>query len=394
MKTIFMIMFFMAFTLSAAEEALFSVTTTEGDTIFAVYPSGIKVLNEEGNNVMIANRDSIRMYFDEPATGRASRGGFAVGGVASRNLVKEYFTVEPESTRIYFKESDLPIDASRGGFAVGGVASRERTISQYLSIKPDKTDINVKDPLDGFSISNLQNQEQQKIMNISQMNSFIGFESGMNTLEEGNYNSFIGYQSGYSNTEGSRNVFLGYKSGFNNMIGENNIFIGNHAGYTNNGVVGNPATGNFNIFIGNLAGFSNQDGYSNVFIGEAAGNNNISGKHNVYIGKNSGRHDQSGEYNTLIGAESGNYSLGSHNVFIGYQAGYGVQDNNKLIIQNSNQDAPLISGDFAEDTVEISDVLKLTPSSMPNNPTAGMIFFDETDNKLKAYDGDVWHDLW
>ncbi len=394
MKTIFIILFFMVFGLLAAEEALFSVTTTEGDTIFAVYPSGIKVLNDEGNNVMIANRDSIRMYFDEPTAGRASRGGFAVGGVASRNLVKEYFTVEPESTRIYFKESDLPIDASRGGFAVGGVASRERTISQYLSIKPDKTDINVKDPLDGFSISNLQNQEQQKIMNISQKNSFIGFESGMNTLEDGNYNAFIGYQSGYSNTEGSKNVFIGYESGFNNMIGDDNIFIGTRAGYNNDGVgIGNPG-GKYNIFLGNFAGLSNQDGYSNIFVGWGAGYENISGTNNVYIGEHSGRQNESGEFNTFLGAETGYYSTGSNNVFIGNEAGWGVQDSDKLIIQNSNQDAPLISGDFAEDTVEISDVLKLTPSSMPDNPTAGMIFFDETDNKLKAYDGNIWHDLW
>ena len=100
----------------SAEEALFSVTNDSlpPDTVFAVYPSGIKVLGEDGELVMIANRDSVRVYIDQAAAGRSSRGGFAVGGVASRTLTKSYLTVQPDSTRIYFNEL-LPGRGSRGG---------------------------------------------------------------------------------------------------------------------------------------------------------------------------------------------------------------------------------------------------------------------------------------
>ena len=77
--------FFFIASVLTAEEALFSVTndSVPPDTVFAVYPSGIKVMGVDGELVMIANRDSVRLYIDE-SVARSSRGGFAIGGVASR----------------------------------------------------------------------------------------------------------------------------------------------------------------------------------------------------------------------------------------------------------------------------------------------------------------------
>ncbi|KPA14954.1 NHL repeat containing protein [Candidatus Magnetomorum sp. HK-1] len=44
-------------------------------------------------------------------------------------------------------------------------------------------------------------------------------------------------------------------------------------------------------------------------------------------------------------------------------------------------------------TVKINDALKLEPmSSAPQNPSAGWLYFDSTDNKLKVYDGTTWQD--
>ncbi len=40
-----------------------------------------------------------------------------------------------------------------------------------------------------------------------------------------------------------------------------------------------------------------------------------------------------------------------------------------------------------------NNVLKLTPTTPPAAPEKGMIYFDETDNKLKCYDGAGWNDL-
>jgi tetratricopeptide (TPR) repeat protein len=118
-----------------AEEALFSVTnnSTPPDTIFAVYPSGIKVLNEAGSKVFIANSDSVRIYVNEDEE-RSSRGGFAVGGVASRSMT-EYLRVTPDSVRVYVDSN--PTRSSRGGFAVGGVASRNN--EKYFDVTPHLT---------------------------------------------------------------------------------------------------------------------------------------------------------------------------------------------------------------------------------------------------------------
>jgi len=120
----------------SAEEALFSVTNNEvpPDTIFAVYPSGIKVLNEAGNKVLIANSDSIRIYVNEDEE-RSSRGGFAIGGAASLRSMTEYFRVSPDSVRVYVDEN--PTRSSRGGFAIGGVASRNG--EKYFDVTPHTT---------------------------------------------------------------------------------------------------------------------------------------------------------------------------------------------------------------------------------------------------------------
>lgn len=44
--------------------------------------------------------------------------------------------------------------------------------------------------------------------------------------------------------------------------------------------------------------------------------------------------------------------------------------------------------------VTLSSVLNLTPSSEPLTPSAGDIYFDSITNKLRAYDGSSWNDLW
>ncbi len=43
--------------------------------------------------------------------------------------------------------------------------------------------------------------------------------------------------------------------------------------------------------------------------------------------------------------------------------------------------------------VQISEVLRLTPSSTPASGVAGDLYFDSTTNKLRCYDGTVWQDL-
>ncbi len=336
-----------------AEVALFSVTNNSEppDTVFAVYPSGIKVLGEDGVLVMIANRDSVRLYIDENVS-RSSRGGFAIGGVASRDSIQDYFLVSPDSTRVYFNE--LPSRSSRGGFAIGGVASRN-VIRDYFSINPDSTRINVKDSDKGFSVGNIQAEGTNKFLDLTSTNSFLGHKSGVHTTT-GYNNLFLGHEAGYNNTTGNNNTFLGNKSGYDNTEGFHNVYIGDQAGYTSgfnpenghhnyrNVFIGGYSgyssigassnvfvgygTGRFtttglrNSFFGNEAGYENDDANDNSFFGDSAGHELISGHGNSFFGSSAGRYNQTDYRNSFFGSKAG-YSLtdGGRNIFLGAWSG-------------------------------------------------------------------------
>lgn len=83
------------------EDPIFVVRNKEGQIVFAVYQSGV------------------RMYVDE-STSKNARGGFAIGGIGD-NLKEgtEYFRVTPDSVRVNLRE---PVGKNaRGGFAIGGI---------------------------------------------------------------------------------------------------------------------------------------------------------------------------------------------------------------------------------------------------------------------------------
>ncbi|PUB14841.1 DUF2793 domain-containing protein [Yoonia sediminilitoris] len=49
--------------------------------------------------------------------------------------------------------------------------------------------------------------------------------------------------------------------------------------------------------------------------------------------------------------------------------------------------------DAATAKVQIGDLLGVTPSATPPNAAAGDIYFDNTTNKLRCFDGTIWQDL-
>ncbi|RKX19994.1 MAG: hypothetical protein DRP35_06775 [Candidatus Zixiibacteriota bacterium] len=169
----------------------------------------------------------------------------------------------------------------------------------------------------------------------------------------GNFNIFLGDESGYSNLNGNDNVFIGDGSGHANTSGNNNLFFGSETGISN-------TTGNYNIFLGSEAGYSNISGVENIFLGQEAGWSNTNGNGNLFLGSYSGYLNASGIYNTFIGYEAGYNTLGDSNVFIGYNAGANEIGSNKLYIENSDDSAPLIYGDFSTDEVQINGDLCYT----------------------------------
>jgi len=380
----------------ASDDPLFEVKRNDGQTVFAVYPEGV------------------RIYVEESET-KGTKGGFAVGGFtpSTKGLTNEFLRVTPDSVRVYI--NDETTKGTKGGFAVGGFTPGKGITNDFLSITPDSTRVFTKDTISGFAISNIETGNVTNYLHLTPKNYFIGHESGK-SMVDGLYNIFIGYQSGYSTLgtdlfdwHGSNNSFIGYKSGFSNTYGHKNIFIGTESGYSN-------TTGYDNVFIGARSGYTNTTGADNIFIGKGSGENNTSGAHNFFAGSQCGTKNTEGDNNAFIGhyagylnttgsnninmgygtafynttgsdniyighqvawnatTGSGNTFLGSgtgynntsgysntyigygtgsansvghHNVFVGNQAGSAETGSNKLYIDNTSTTAPLIYGDFS-----------------------------------------------
>jgi hypothetical protein len=174
---------------------------------------------------------------------------------------------------------------------------------------------------------------------------FIGNEAGLNDDRLNRRNTSIGDYAGRSNVSGVKNTYIGYRAG-QNVLGEDNTMIGNEAGV-------NTTTGR-----------------RNVFLGSGSGVNNAGGERNVYLGY-----------------YSGSINSGSFNIFIGNEAGKNATGvSQKLYIDNSNTNNPLIWGDFANDLLTVHGELSV------GDPTSGINYYSfpmasGTANQVLTTDG-------
>ena len=177
-------------------------------------------------------------------------------------------------------------------------------------------------------------------------NTFIGTASG-NSTTTGNNNTFVGDDTGALTTTANNNTFVGSKSGSNNTIGTLNTFVGEGAGENN-------TTANDNTFIGSKSGSNNTIGTSNTFVGVNSGSNNVDGIQNVYLGSSSSA-SNNGSANVVLGHNAGqNMNAQNGCVLLGYNAGQNNTQNDRLMIDNTNTNSPLIDGDFSVDTLQIN----------------------------------------
>jgi len=153
----------------------------------------------------------------------------------------------------------------------------------------------------------------------------------------------------------------------NISIGSTTNFISSTTG-TNNFAAGTQAlckntTGSNNVAIGQQALCSNTTGSNNVAIGQSALNFNTTGSHNLAIGNSALFNNTLGSNNIAFGQNAGsNLTLSSsNNIAIGFGAGPSTPtiESNKLYIA-SGSGTPLIKGDFAAKTVNISGSLTAT----------------------------------
>lgn len=170
----------------------------------------------------------------------------------------------------------------------------------------------------------------------SNLNGNVGIgQNVLTNLSSGYFNTILGAYAGNSVTTGYSNVFIGTQASRNNATGLRNVAIGDAALY-GSGHSNHSSTDN--VSIGQSSMYFTSTSARNISIGTEAGYNNSSASDNVFIGYQSG-HD--------ITTESGN-------VFIGYLSGSDATGSNKLYIENSASESPLIYGDFASNYIRIN----------------------------------------
>lgn len=128
------------------------------------------------------------------------------------------------------------------------------------------------------------------------------------------------------------------------------------------------ATGNANVAVGNSAGVSVTAGSGNTLIGSNVSGSLTTSNSNVIIGQGAGGTIEDGGANTIIGAGAG-VTVGANLigcVLLGRSAGGNNTTDNRLMIDNSNTNEPLIDGDFSGDTLQVNGQVTLgTDSTTP-----------------------------
>ncbi|WP_341224676.1 hypothetical protein [uncultured Arcticibacterium sp.] len=257
---------------------------------------------------------------------------------------------------------------------------------------------------------------------------FIGKNAGINNYsfltpsgfgysvpDGGHSNVGIGYNALRYNTTGPKNTALGSSSLRNNLSGSNNTAFGNYSLFSNidaseNTGVGSYAltdntTGEGNSALGYNTLKENTSGQNNTAIGFEALRRNEIGNYNSAIGHQAGNRLRSGSYNLFLGTYSGaSDTLGNRNVYIGYKAGALNQYNsfqpyqtregnvfigneaggnetrsNRLYIENSSSQTPLIYGNFEDDSLKVNGNLEVTE----NVNTAGFTQLGEESPAIK-----------
>jgi len=176
---------------------------------------------------------------------------------------------------------------------------------------------------------------------------FLGEDAGLNDDISDNFNVFIGYNAGKSNISGMDNVAIGKSSLISNTYGHDNTAIGAQSMQYNE-------TGDYNAAVGFYSLNELTEGNGNSACGAYAQRNNISGDYNTSIGDQSLYHNATGDSNTAVGFMAGFKSYYSGCVYLGFKAGWNNNSDNKLFIENSDSDSPLIYGEFDNDILAVN----------------------------------------
>ncbi len=171
------------------DEPIFSVTNSKGDTVFAVYESGvvINIDDDPGKGTrggfavggfsrskddgyieyLRVDPGHVRINIDDDPDSKGTRGGFAVGGFSSHKAegVPDYFFLDGTSALFQLDADDIA-KGTRGGFAVGGFSrSKSGLFDDYLVVRPDSVRIYIDDDANkgtrgGFAVGGFSSRKQ------------------------------------------------------------------------------------------------------------------------------------------------------------------------------------------------------------------------------------------
>lgn len=225
-------------------------------------------------------------------------------------------------------------------------------------------------------------------LNIGTFNTAVGANTLQNNTS-GGANIAIGVEALENNTSGGANVAVGYRALNSNTAGSSNTAIGSNSLFYNKANYGNTAIGQNAMFYANnsITGYAanntavgfealkgstipaDNTGSGNIALGSYSMHDNTSGGQNTAVGIYSLSNNTTASNNTAIGYDAGgNLITGSGNVMLGREAGGTINVSNKLFIDNSNTNDPLIKGDFSTNELKINS--KLRVGGTGDTPTA------------------------
>lgn len=374
-----------------ADEPLFEVKRKDGQTVFAVYNTGVRIFVPEDTIASKGRKggfaiggfsdakdftreyvritpDSIRFWVKSNPDIKGRKGGFAIGGFtdAKDGLTQEYFRLTHDSARLYINDEVNPTKGLKGGFAIGGFSSAKTGHGgEFLRVTDDSVRVYIKDEdgtkgrKGGFAIggfSDAKTDHPGEYLRITDDSVRVYIKE--DTESKGRKGGFaIG---GFSDAKAGEirlmevdfretQIFVNDSSkGFNVStleggesqrfmdIKKTNYFIGHESGINTE-----PSQfsdlGKYNSFIGYRSGQSNTTGKKNVFIGHMSGRANLSADDNVFIGTESGMNNELGGHNTFLGTYTGKSNVGgTHNTLLGYSAGSAVTGSSNTIVGSNS----------------------------------------------------------
>ena len=189
-------------------------------------------------------------------------------------------------------------------------------------------------------------------------NNFAGMEDALNSITSESFNVALGSNAGRRATS-NQNTAIGYNavSGVSSplLTGGDNTGLGARAGEQLNG------TATFNTCVGSFAASRLNTGDFNTIIGGRSTSLGIpfNGDLNTTLGYEAGfALSFTGSQNTFIGARAGRaINTQSNSVCLGHDAGPTSNLGNRLFIDITQRNDPLIGGDFTARTVSLQNMV-------------------------------------